>query len=256
MSGRLLTFSQYLGGADNVKVEEMFPSTQKTFTYNYGASVTGYTFEADMQTIVIDTMTYNTNDGQPNFTSSNVLGYFANSEISGSNIITTQASAGLIDFTIPANRYTGPIVPNARENIAITVVAFKWTNGSATPTTTDSHRWAIIERYEPDVSVGNPTLSSTFIPLGVGAISTFSDNASAVGTRTAGTYTGVTGVAAGDSEGTGASWQAVVDGSGDVEFDITTRGTKYITNDTINILDSSLGGGGAADVTITVTATV
>ncbi len=256
MSGRLLTFSQYLGGADNVKVEEMFPSTQKTFQYNYGTNVTSYTFEADMQTIVIDQMAYNTNDGQPNFTQSNVIGFFANTEIAGSNIVTTNASSGLIDFTIPADRYTGPIVPNARENVAITIVAFKWTNTTPTPNTTDSHRWAIIERYEPDVTPGNPILSSTFIPLGVGAISTFSDNASAVGTRVAGTYVGVTGVVAGDSEGTGATWQAVVDGSGNVEFDITTRGTKYVTNDTIDILDSSLGGGGAADITITVTATV
>jgi len=256
MSGRLLTFSQYLGGADNVKVEEMFPSTQQTFTYDYGTNVSGYTFEADMQSIVIDQMTYNTNDGLPNFTTSAVLGFFANSVILNSNIITTNAAAGTINFTIPANRYTGPIVPNARENVVITVVAFKWTNGGVTPTTTDSHRWAIIERYEPEVQIGNPTLSSAFIPLGVGAISTFSDNASAVGTRTAGTYTGVTGVASGDSEGSGATWQAVVGGTGDVEFDITTRGTKYITGDTLNILDSSLGGGGAADVTITVTATV
>ena len=256
MSGRLLSFSQYLQGGDNVKVEEMFPSTQQTFTYDYGTNVSGYTFEADMQSIVIDQMTYNTNDGQPNFTTSSVIGYFANAEIGAANIVTTGAASGTIDFTIPAQRYTGPIVPDARENVVITVVSFRWTNGGATPTTTESHRWAIIERYEPDVQIGNPTLSSTFIPLGVGAISTFTDNASAVGTRVAGTYTGVTGVVAGDSEGTGATWQAVVDGTGDVEFDITTRGTKYITNDTITILDSSLGGGGAADITITVTATV
>lgn len=256
MSGRLLTFSQYLQGADNVKVEEMFPSTQKTYTYNYGTSVTGYTFEADMQTIVIDSMTYNVNDGQPNFTSSTVLGYFANSEIASSNIVTTQASSGLIYFTIPAQRYTGPITPNARENVAITVVAFKWTNTDVTPNTTDSHRWAIIERYEPDVTVGNPTLSSTFIPMGVGAISTFTDNSSADGSRTAGTYSAITGVVAGDSEGTGANWQAVVAADGSTTFNITSRGTKYVTGDTIEILDSSLGGGGAADITITVTATV
>ncbi len=98
MSGRLLSFSQYLQGGDNVKVEEMFPSTQKTFTYNYGTDVSGYTFEADYQPIVIDSMTYNTNDGQPNFTSSSVLGSFANAEIAGSNIVTTDAATGIIKF--------------------------------------------------------------------------------------------------------------------------------------------------------------
>jgi hypothetical protein len=165
MSGRLLSFSQYLQGGDNVKVEEMFPSTQKTFTYNYGSDVSNYVFEADYQPIVIDAMTYNTNDGQPNFTSSSVLGSFANAEIAGSNIVTTDASSGLIKFTIPAQRYTGPLVPDARTNVVISVVSFKWTNQGVTPNTTESHRWAIIERYEPDVAIGNPTLDGGFTAI-------------------------------------------------------------------------------------------
>jgi len=165
MSGRLLTFSQYLQGASNVKVEEMFPSTQKTFTYNYGFDVSNYTFEADYQPIVIDSMTYNTNDGQPNFTTSTVLGSFANAEIGAGNIITSGASSGTIDFTIPKNRYTGPLLPDARQNVVITVVSFRWTNTDVTPNTTDGHRWAIIERYEPDVVIGNPTLDAGFTAI-------------------------------------------------------------------------------------------
>jgi len=162
MSGRLLSFKQYVGGADNVQVIELFPSSQQTFTYDFNASISGYTFEADYQTIVIDTMSYNTSDGQPNFTSSQVLGSFANAEIGAANIVVTNAGAGLVDFTIPSQRYTGNIIPDARSNIPITVVSFKWTNTNVTPNTTDSHRWAVIERFEPDVTIGNPTLSAGF----------------------------------------------------------------------------------------------
>jgi len=165
MSGRLLDFKSYIGGADNVQVIEMFPSTQKTFTYNFGANVTSYTFEADYQTLVLDTVTYDRNTGNVNLTDANVVGYFANAEIGNANIVTTGAASGTIDFTIPKNRYTGNITPSARANVAVTVVGFKWTDTSVTPNTTDSHRWAVIERYEPDVTPGNPRDEAGFIAL-------------------------------------------------------------------------------------------
>jgi len=165
MSGRVLDFKSYIGGADNVIIEEMFPSTQKTFTYDYGADVSSYTFEADYQTIVVDQLTYSTQTGEPNFTTSTVVGYFANAEIGAANIVTTDAATGRINFTIPKNRYTGNIIPDARANVAITVVGFSWTNTGVTPNTTDGHRWAIIERYEPDVTPGNPRDEAGFITL-------------------------------------------------------------------------------------------
>ena len=255
MAGRLLSFSNYIGSANNVQVIEMFPSTQKTFTYDYGVNVSAYTFEADMQTIVVDTLTYDRTTGDPNFTDSTVVGYFANSEIGNANIVTTGAASGEISLTIPKNRYTGPITPDARANVAITVVGFKWTDTSVTPNTTDSHRWAIIERYEPDVSPGNPRLSNTFIQLGVGAISNFSDNSSTDGNRTAGNYTNVTGIVTGGSQGDGAQFNVLVAADGRCNIDITNRGTAYHIGDTITILDKDLGGGGGADVTITVSAT-
>jgi len=165
MAGRLLSFKDYIGGADNVQVVEMTPSTQRTFRYDYGANVAQYSFEADMQTIVVDTLAYDTATGNPNFTTSNVLGSFANAEIGNANIVTTQAATGLIDFTIPKNRYTGNIIPDARSNVAITVVSFKWTDTSVTPNTTEGHRWAILERYEPDVIIGQPTFSTGFTAI-------------------------------------------------------------------------------------------
>mgnify|MGYP003628852479 FL=1 len=165
MSGRLLSFSNYVGGADNVQVIELFPSSQQTFTYNFNTSISGYTFAADYQTIIIDAMTYNVNDGQPNFATSIVTGSYANAEIDAANIVVTNASAGLVDFTIPSQRYTGNIIPDARANVPITVVSFRWTNTNVTPTTTDSHRWAVIERYEPDVVIGDPTLGAGYTAI-------------------------------------------------------------------------------------------
>jgi len=165
MSGRLLSFEKYVGGADNVQVIELFPSSQQTFTYNFNTSITGYTFEADQQTIIIDTMTYNVADGLPNFTTSAVLGSYANSEIGAANIVVQNAGAGTVNFTIPSQRYTGNIIPDARTNVPITVVSFKWTNTNVTPATTDSHRWAVIERFEPDVTIGDPTLGAGYTAI-------------------------------------------------------------------------------------------
>lgn len=165
MSGRLLSFEKYVGGADNVQVIEMFPSTQSTFSYDYNASISSYTFSADMQTIIIDSMTYNVSDGQPNFTNANVTGSYANAEIGAANIVVTDAAAGLVSLTIPKNRYTGNIIPDARTNVPITVVSFKWTNTGVTPNTTESHRWAVIERFEPDVTIGDPTLGAGYTAI-------------------------------------------------------------------------------------------
>ncbi len=249
MSGRILDFKSYIGGADNVIVEEMTPSTQKTFNYDYGQSVTSFTFAADMQTIVVDTLAYDRITGDPNFADSNVLGNFANSEIADSNIVTTDAAAGNIKFTIPANRYTGQMLPDARKNVPITVISFRWTDTSVTPNTTEQHRYAILERFEPDVVIGDPKLDSNFTPIGVGAVTGFSTNASTDTGRTAGTYT-ITGLSSG--QGTGATFQVVVAANGTTTIDITARGTEYNANDTIELLDSSMGGGGGADITVTV----
>jgi hypothetical protein len=254
MSGRLLDFSKYLGQANNVQVIEMFPSTQKTFDYDFNANVSAYTFEADMQTIVVDTLAYDRATGDPSFSDSIVVGYFANAEINGNTYIdSSSAATGSVRFTIPSQRYTGPLTPDARTNVAITVASIKWTDTGATPNTTDSHRWAIIERYEPDVSPGNPRLSNVFIPLGTGSITAFTTDASTDGDRVPATYNSIGGLTGGDSEGSGATFQFVVGVGGATDVNIQTRGSNFTVGDTIKVLDSDLGGGGAADVTITVT---
>ena len=164
MSGRVLSFKNYIGGADNVQMLEMFPSTQSQFTYNYDTNVSSYNFDADFQTIVVDTLAYDRVTGDPNFAESNVVGSFgSNTTIANSFIDTSSAASGEITLTIPSQRYTGNILPDARANVPITVVSFKWTEPTSNVTT--SHRWAIIERYEPDVTIGNPTLDSNFVAI-------------------------------------------------------------------------------------------
>lgn len=149
----------------NVIVEEMVPSKQKTYRYNFGANISQYNFELSAQTIVIDTVAYDRLSGQPNFTSSTVLGSFANVDFGSGNVNVVDAGAGTVDITIPSQRYTGNIIPDARTNVPITVVSVKWTDTSTTPSQTDSHRWAILERYEPDVTIGNPTLDAGFTEI-------------------------------------------------------------------------------------------
>jgi hypothetical protein len=165
MSGRLLSFSQYIGGADNVQVIEKFPSEQKTFTYNYNTDITDYTFSLDSQTIVVDTLTYDTNTGNPNFTLSTVLGYFPNVNVAAGNVTNRSNVAGTVNITMPSNLYEGNVLaPDARTNVPLTVFSVEWTNTGVTPNVVEAHRWCCIERYKPgDKAIGNILADTSFV---------------------------------------------------------------------------------------------
>ena len=167
MSGRLLSFKQYIGGADNVQVIEKFPSEQKTFTYDFGVDISNYSFELDAQTIVVDSVTYNVNTGDPTFSTSNVTGYFANVDVGAANVSNRNNSAGTVNITMPSNLYAGNVLmPDARTNVPITVFSVTWTNGGVTPNTVESHRWAVIERYKPgDKAIGNILADTSFVSI-------------------------------------------------------------------------------------------
>lgn len=154
MSGRLLDFKQYIGGADNVITVELFKRSKKTYTYNFGFNVSGYTFSGDYQSILLDSITYDRATGLPNFTDTKVLGYFDNyATIASGNFDTTDAATGEIVFTIPPDRYTGNVYPNARDLVVATVIGFQWDDGSVTQNT---HRYLILERWEPGIDMGDP----------------------------------------------------------------------------------------------------
>jgi len=163
----VLSFSDYLGGPDNIQVEQIFPSTKRTYAYNFNQNITGWTWGLDAQTLVVNPVTYDRN-GIPNFSASQVIGFFPKQELAvdTTTINVVNAALGTVNITIPANLYTGAIIPDARKNVPITIVGVSWTTAT-TPSQTNTHRWAFIQCYEPDVSIGNPILENNYTPFTV-----------------------------------------------------------------------------------------
>ena len=156
----VLYFSDFIGGPDNLQIESVFPSTQQTYTYNFGTDITGWTFELDQQTIVVNPVTFIRSTGEPNFDNSQVIGFFPKAEISSATYVTvTNAAAGTVKITIPGGLYTGPVLPDARSKVPVTIIGVTWTTNS-TPAQVETHRWALIQSWEPDVTPGDPTLST------------------------------------------------------------------------------------------------
>ena len=163
-----LDFSQYIGGNDTIQTEITFPSSQKTVVYDFGQNITGWTFLADHQTVVADTITYD-RTGAPNFSSTQLIGTFPYGNINTSTYVKVlSTSSGTVALTIPGGLYTGTIIPDARSHTPITVVGFTWTSTS-TPPQVQTHRWALIQSWEPGVSPADPVLNGSYTPITVGA---------------------------------------------------------------------------------------
>jgi hypothetical protein len=156
-----------IGGPDQVKIEQIFPSTQKTFLYNFGTNITGWTFIVDYQTIVIDTITFD-RSGTPTFDTSQVIGSFPKVVVAAPYApVVINPTLGTVNIFIPANMYLGPIIPDARQNVPITVVGVTWSDAS-TPPQINTHRWAFIQNWEPGVVAGDPTLATEYSALTLG----------------------------------------------------------------------------------------
>jgi hypothetical protein len=164
----VLDFQQYIGGPDQIQVEQIFPSNQKILIYTFPVDISDYTFSADYQTLVIDEIAFNRNTGKPNFSNSRVIGSFPRVDITGSaepDVI--DAALGTVRIYIPADMYTGPIIPDARKNVPITVFALTWSDGQPVPQI-NTHRWALVQCWEPDVAVGDPITDPDYIALTLG----------------------------------------------------------------------------------------
>jgi len=158
--GGVLTLANWLGGPDNVQVESTFPSSEKTYMYNFAQSVQGWNFELQAQTVVVDAIAYDRITGQPNFANSAVIGYFTPTTVTTSSYIQIMNTyTGIVNVTHPANLYTGPILPDARANIPLQVMSLTWSDAS-TPKQVNSHRIAKILAWEPGVTPGDPTQAS------------------------------------------------------------------------------------------------
>jgi len=173
----VLNFQQYIGGPDSVQVENIFPSNQKTLIYTFkneagtAVNITGWTFSADYQTIVVDEIAFNRSTNKPNFSNSTVIGSFAKVEVSsisaGIYVPTILVAAnGTVKVHLPAGMYTGSIIPDARKNVPITVFSLTWTDTSTVPQV-QSHRWALVQCWEPDITIGDPITSAGYTALTV-----------------------------------------------------------------------------------------
>jgi hypothetical protein len=162
----VLSFSDYLGGPDNIQIEQIFPSTQRTLQYNFGTDISDWNFTADYQTIVVDSMAFDRNTGLPNFANSIVIGYFPQDDITGDNFSIVNAGTGAVNITIPGGLYTGPVLPDARKNVPITIVGVTWEDASIPKTQINTHRWAFIMSYEPGVGPTDPTQDPDYTAIG------------------------------------------------------------------------------------------
>lgn len=161
----VLSFSEYLGGPDNIAIEQIFPSTQRTLQYNFATNITGWNFNVDHQTLVVDTMSFDRNTGLPNFANSQVIGYFAKGQVTTStNVSVTSTATGLVNITIPTQMYNGPILPDARKNVPITIVGVTWLDAGS-PRQINTHRWAFIQCFEPGVTPTDPTLDNGYTSI-------------------------------------------------------------------------------------------
>ena len=162
-----LSFEHYVGGPDAIQIESAFPSSQRTMIYNFGKNVTGWTFTADYQTLVVDKIGFNRLTGEPNFAESTVIGSFPKVDITGdAEPSVIDYVAGNVAVTIPAGMYSGPIIPDARQNVPIAVFSFTWQDAQ-TPAQISTHRWALLQSWEPDVVIGDPTTDGDYTALSV-----------------------------------------------------------------------------------------
>lgn len=156
----ILNFQQFIGGPDEVKVEAQFPSTQRTMQYNFGRNISDWTFELDHQTLVVNSVAFDRNTGEPNFANSQVIGFFPKAEIDVSTFVNVvNSTTGVVNITFPANMYTGPILPDARSNVPLTVVGVTWKTGGSL-SQINTHRWVFVQNWEPDVTAASPTTST------------------------------------------------------------------------------------------------
>ena len=163
----VLTLGQWLGGPDNVKVESTFPSSSRTYTYNFAQDITNWSFKLDAQTVIVNAIAYD-RTGEPNFANSEVIGFFTYTVVSTSSYIAVvNASAGIVNVTHPPNLYTAGVIPDARANIPLQVMGLTWTTppSGSTPAQINSHRIAKILAWEPQVPPTDPTLDPGFTSI-------------------------------------------------------------------------------------------
>lgn len=157
-----LSFNDFIVGPNVTDIQKHYPSSRKTITADFDTDVTGWTFESDYQCVVLDTIQFD-RAGDPNFTESNVIGYFPKVDITGGDAPSvTDAATGLVEYYIPADMYTGALKPGSRTLAVVAVLGFTYTDADGNIDTT---RYARLISYEPDVDFGDPTAEVDYTAL-------------------------------------------------------------------------------------------
>ena len=153
MANGILNISRYLETLQTItELGNTFPSSQTTLNFTVGGSgVDGWTATIQWKTLIIDSY-YENLDGTPNFSQSQVFGYYEGGSAN-------QYSTGTI--SLPENMYTGPMLPAATTNLPITVVNISWLKGQQTY----DINLALIQNWEPGVTIGDPFGGIGFEPI-------------------------------------------------------------------------------------------
>lgn len=138
--------------------KNIFPRDQARYNWDFiGLTDSDWNFSLEWVTVIVDRVRFDSNN-KPNFTNSLVTGYFEGGTLSFG---TTQ------DIRIPADMYTGPILPASEINIPITIVNLQWLKNNGE---TVNRQILFIQNYEPGVSIGDPTLDDNFIAIEVAGL--------------------------------------------------------------------------------------
>jgi hypothetical protein len=149
-----LSFNDFIVGPNVVDIKKYYPSSRKELKITLDTDITSWTVEADYQCLVIDTVAFD-RSGEPNFTNSQVIGYFPKTEITGGDApVISDAINGEITFYIPADMYTGGLLPGSRTLAVVAVVGLTYTDTNGNR---DTIRFPRLISYEPDVALSDPT---------------------------------------------------------------------------------------------------
>lgn len=162
----VLSIDEFLSSPDKIKCEQIFPSSQKTLLYDFNQDISSWTFEADYQALVVDTVTFNRRTGEPNFTNSSIVGYFPKVELTGDDAPdVVSVSEGTVKVYVPSGMYTGALYPDLRTNkVVVVIYSLTWTDDS-TPAQINSHRWAFVQAWEPDTPIGSPANEAGYVAV-------------------------------------------------------------------------------------------
>ena len=152
----VLDYQRYLNTLQTLNdLGQTFPSNQQTYNFSVvGGTTSSWTATISWQTLVLDKVSYSSKATGyvPNVDASQVIGY-----VDGGT--STQYTTGVI--SIPANMYTGPILPGGDFNVPLTVVQLEWFDG----TTTYAQQIGFIQNWEPGVEIGDPTEGFEYHPV-------------------------------------------------------------------------------------------